>query len=463
MSDNRKVVNYRKPFNLNIGVIIFVIIFIYLVFNVFSYLTTTHISVYEVEQGTMAANNVYRGLILREEEVYYANYAGALNFYVKEGSKVSYNNLVYSIDENGDVSKMINDTNHDISVLDTADYNEIEEYIYDFQASYDSRNFYNVYAFKEDMDSSLNEALSLNALNQLENYAASAQAGNTFHPITADTHGIVVYYVDGYETVRTDTFQADMFDEAAYTKTSSQNSLNVNAGEPVYKLITSENWNIVLPIPSDVAAELADDDTLQLRFIKDDKNAYATYTLVQLDGQDYVILNLRSAMVRYAKDRYIEVELLLQEETGLKIPNSAITEKEFFTVPKDYFMRGGDSQNEGILVERQDDKGNKYTEFLAPTIYYETEEYYYIDSEEVSAEDCILKADSASNYIVGSNTAVLQGVYNINKGYAVFKQIDVLYQNEEYSIVRTGTTYGIALYDHIALDGSKIKENDLVK
>ena len=39
-------------------------------------------------------------------------------------------------------------------------------------------------------------------------------------------------------------------------------------------------------------------------------------------------------MVRYAKDRYAEVELLLSEETGLKIPNSAITEKEFYTVPK---------------------------------------------------------------------------------------------------------------------------------
>lgn len=463
MSNNNKVVNYRKPFNLNIGVIIFVIIFIYLVFNVFSYMTTTHISVYEVEQGTMAANNVYRGLILREEEIYYANYTGALNFYVKEGSKVSYNNLVYSIDESGDVSKMINDNNHDISMLDASDYDEIEESIYDFQISYDSQNFYNVYSFKEDINSSLNEALSLNALNQLENYAASAQADNTFHPITADTHGIIVYCIDGYEDVRTDTFSTDMFDEANYAKTSSQASLNINAGEPVYKLITSEIWNIVLPIPSDVAVELADDDTLQLRFVKDDKKAYATYTLVQIDGQDYVILNLRSAMVRYAKERYIEVELLLQEETGLKIPNSAITEKEFFTIPKEYFMRGGDSQNQGILVERKDKDANKYTEFIAPTIYYETDEHYYIDSEELSAEDCILKPDSAATYIVGSNTAVLKGVYNINKGYAVFKQIDILYQNEEYSIVRTGTTYGVALYDHIALDGTKIKENDLVK
>ena len=56
----------------------------------------------------------------------------------------------------------------------------------------------------------------------------------------------------------------------------------------------------------------------------------------------------------------------------------------------------------------------------------------------------------------------LTGVYNINKGYAVFKQIDILAQNNKYTIVDTGTSYGVALYDHIALDGSKIKENQLV-
>lgn len=52
LSKNKKVVRYRKPFNVNIGMIIFIIIFIYLIFNIFSYMTTEHISTYEVEQGT---------------------------------------------------------------------------------------------------------------------------------------------------------------------------------------------------------------------------------------------------------------------------------------------------------------------------------------------------------------------------------------------------------------------------
>ena len=66
---------------------------------------------------------------------------------------------------------------------------------------------------------------------------------------------------------------------------------------------------------------------------------------------------------------------------------------------------------------------------------YETDDTYYIDSEYVSSGDILQKPDSSETYRVGTDTASLQGVYNINKGYAVFKQIDVLYQNEEYKVL----------------------------
>ena len=67
MSD--KVVKYKKPINLNIGIIIFVFIIIYVVFNVFSYMTRVTIAEYQVSQGTIASNNIYQGLIFRDEEV----------------------------------------------------------------------------------------------------------------------------------------------------------------------------------------------------------------------------------------------------------------------------------------------------------------------------------------------------------------------------------------------------------
>ena len=98
LGKNKKVVRYRKPFNSNIGVIIFIFIFIYMVYNIFSYMTAAHISVYEVEQGTMARNNIYRGLILRDEQVYLSAYTGTLNYYIREASRVGAGNLICSVD-----------------------------------------------------------------------------------------------------------------------------------------------------------------------------------------------------------------------------------------------------------------------------------------------------------------------------------------------------------------------------
>ena len=42
-----------------------------------------------------------------------------------------------------------------------------------------------------------------------------------------------------------------------------------------------------------------------------------------------------------------------------------------------------------------------------------------------------------------SKRATLIGVYNMNKGYADFKQINIMYQNDEYSIVEANTRYGL--------------------
>jgi hypothetical protein len=99
---------------------------------------------------------------------------------------------------------------------------------------------------------------------------------------------------------------------------------------------------------------------------------------------------------------------------------------------------------------------------VEPTIYYESDTAYYIDDESVSNGDIIAKTDSSSTYTIGKDVESLMGVYNINKGYAVFKQINILSQNENYAIVETKTSYGVALYDHIALEGNKIKEDQLV-
>lgn len=71
-----KIKTYRKPLNLNIGMIIFGVIFVYVIVCVVMYFQTSYIVRYEVKEGSLATNNIYRGVIIRKESVVYATSAG---------------------------------------------------------------------------------------------------------------------------------------------------------------------------------------------------------------------------------------------------------------------------------------------------------------------------------------------------------------------------------------------------
>lgn len=75
----------------------------------------------------------------------------------------------------------------------------------------------------------------------------------------------------------------------------------------------------------------------------------------------------------------------------------------------------------------------------------------------IQAGDYLVKPDSTERFQVGI-TASLQGVYNINKGYTVFKQIEVLAQSDEFYTIKKNMRYGLSVYDHIVLNASVIEK-----
>lgn len=461
MTNKQNVVKMNRSHNLNIGVVIFLIIIVYVVFHIFSYLTSNPIAEYEVGQGTIATNHVYHGLIIRDETVVYAGQSGYINYYLRSGTKASVNDIVYSIDTKGELSQKITTATTDGASLNTQDLSEISNEIDLFRNSYDSNVFSSVNSFKNELDSQLAQTLGVNALKSLSDVVDSAEANNTFYKKKSEKPGIVVYYTDGYENVTLDHFTPEQFNMTEYSKTILDDKTQVSAKDPAYKRINSEAWNILIPVTSDIAKQFSDGEYVKIRFCKDDYSLTVPYSLLKKGEEFYLNLSLKTAMIRYVNDRFVDVELVVSEKTGLKIPNSAITSKEFYTIPKEFFTTGGDSSDPGLLIEaKAGDK--KSVNLIQPTVYYESKDAYYIDDEVVTAGDVIIKSDSSKTYTVGADVDKLTGVYNINKGYAVFKQINILSQNENYAIIETKTAYGVALYDHIALDGSKVKENQLV-
>lgn len=458
MAKSEKVVKYRQPRNFNIGIVIFTIIIIYVIFNVLSSFSSSSIAEYEVQQGTIATNYVYKGFVLREEQVCYASDEGYLNYYVKNGSRVAFDDIICSVDLQGSLSSQITESSKDGVSLSKNNLKQISDEIDGFCASYDNNDFSSVFTFKNDLSSQLSQTLSSNALSQLSSQVAEAENNNTFKKIRSSAPGIVAYYVDGYEGTTWEDFKPEYLSSLEYTKTNLDSRDQVQPNAPLYKLITDEEWSIVIAISPELAEEYAEKSYIKIRFCKDDYTTNASFSIQKKDGQYYMILTLNKAMIRYYNERYVDVELVISENTGLKIPNSAITTKEFFAVPKEYFTSATEDSDRGLIIKNLEDASGDPS-FINPTIYYESETAYYIDSESVSSGDVILAPDSQSTYTIGTDMEKLQGVYNINKGYAVFKQINIMYQNAEYAIVEMKTSYGISLYDHIALEGDKVEED----
>ena len=228
MENRDKVIRIRRVPSLNIGVIVFLIIIIYMAFNLISYLTSSPVAEYEVGQGTIATNHVYRGLIIRDETVVYAGQSGYINYYIKNGQKVSVNDIVYSIDTKGDLAKQITTAAEDGTTLTTQSLSDISDKIDQFHNSYDSNSFSVVYSLKNDLDSQLTKTLSVNALNDLRDAIHSAEANNTFYKKKSEKPGVVVYYTDGYENTTTDNFSASDLTSSSYKKISLENNTEVS-------------------------------------------------------------------------------------------------------------------------------------------------------------------------------------------------------------------------------------------
>ena len=82
-----------------------------------------------------------------------------------------------------------------------------------------------------------------------------------------------------------------------------------------------------------------------------------------------------------------------------------------------------------------------------------------MDDTMLRAGDHLVMPDSSETFTV-SKTDSLIGVYNINKGYADFKIVSILDENDEYAIVQPNTTYGLSAYDHIVLDAEAISKDE---
>ena len=449
---------YKNKRELNIGLFLFAVVFIYLIVTVLMYITGDNISVYEVRKGNIVKDNSYTGLVIRQETAVTAETGGYISYYQNENSKIKAGSNVYALSsEPLDTSGETGESGTAVS-LNQEVQSGIVLSIQNFNEAYDSEDFSSVYSLKNDIANYLQNAFSVTRTEHLDSVIAAS--GQEVSSCRSAGDGIIAYSVDGCESLTADTFTEENFDRSNYERIQFEDQMQISAGEPVYRLITSEDWTVIIRLTEETAREMTEQkiSSVKVRIDKDSETMRADFSVIEKDGRWYGRLDFDNSMIRYADERYLNIELILEDESGLKIPKSSVVKEQFYVVPEEYITTGGNSSSNGVMVR----KDNGSAEFTAVDIYDVNDEgEVCVSKEDLKEGTSIIKPDSGDIYTVGK-TRTLQGVYNVNKGYAVFKKVSILCENDEYYIVREGEDYSLSNYDHIVQNGKSVDADDMV-
>lgn len=458
MKQPNRIIQLNKEIRANAATIVIAAVLLYVVISVVSSLSKESVTIYQVSKGDVSNDITLQGLAIRDEVIVTTQKSGYLCYYITDGEKVKKNSTVCTIDETGEIYNTENnsDSNYN-ALLSSSDYASIRSLISSYKLSYSDVTFYNVYSF---------ETSANNKVFELTNEVLMQQAGTSgrgLSPVSAPDSGLVTYYIDGYENYQiSEHIKASDFDKAGYDKKAMKSGDYADAGSAIVKIIPSEQWNIVAPISQDQLTELDGQSYVKFRINNSNFTITMPFTIIEGSDGSYINIAIDKYMSNYLSERFVTVELIQSDESGLKIPSSALVEKHVYRIPLSYLSAGSNQSNENRLnLERADDNGNKTIQQMQPKIYKTDEKYAYVDPK--GFEDSDILVNITSNATIAASLLELYpltGVYFANQGIAEFRRVTVIKTIDEFVLIESGEE--LKAYDNIVLDAQSVTENQLI-
>lgn len=191
---NRKVVRYRRPLNINVGMIIFALIFLYMAFYLYTYLRRDKVEFYEVVEGSIVNDTRHTGIILRTGGARnIRTVPGNINFYMREGKRAAVGTRVYSIDETGTLSALLAEKTDGSVALSKENLASLKKQLSSFSQTFTNEDFREVYDTKNTLDSEVLEYVSVDTLKNLD--SAISELGGNFTQVRSDVAGVVSYSI----------------------------------------------------------------------------------------------------------------------------------------------------------------------------------------------------------------------------------------------------------------------------
>ena len=459
--NEESVVQFNNVIKFNMAIVIFIAILIYVLLSVFKSLGKETISIYKVAESNINNNIKTTGIAIRNENVVKTDKTGYICYFSREAEKIAKGHDVCAVDETGDIINSITLSGDEDYKLTDDDYSDIRNIISLYKTNYSDNEFDAIYKLKNDIDDRIYEITNTILDDKIENESASMQS--TLKSIKADESGIVMYYLDGFENVSVDGISENLFDINRYERKPLKTGEVVNSGDAVFKLLTDENWSIVCKVTSDDINLIKDRD--YLTFIinnSGDEISITNFEIRTINGEQYLILNLAKYMINYVSERLLQIEIVLDKNEGLKIPNSAIAYKEVYKVGENYMQYDEATSSYYVNLQYMDESGKLATKLKSVGVFRQLEDdgSYLVDPVDLESGDVIV--DSTGNALSTSLLPIerLEGVYLANEGIADFNEINVIKQSEEFTII--SKQGNIKEFDNIVMNTEGISENQII-
>ena len=409
----------------------------------------------------MSENKTHTGLILRDESVQVSPDGGYINIYMRDGKRAAVGSRVYSLDATGDLKKLMEASSGKEDTISDSSVIEMKKKLSNFTSNYSDSDFEYVYDTKYLLDNAASEYSNLINIENIDNI--SNENGLSLNVITSPYSGEISYAIDDIAEKKEEDLTKSDFDTSKHPISYIKNEQLIEAETKVYRIVNSESWSIYFEFEKGEEELYTEKKTLTVKFKSNGLTLTGDYSVVETkDGYSLGKLTFDKYMVQFISNRYAEFDIQSLVVNGLKIPSKCVLEKDFYTIPVEYMAKGGDGVSDGFY-KQVDKDGTTSTVFVPEDIIKITDANCYISTEnkDIVSGDKLIKPDSNDIFEV-SNKEKLLGVYNINKGYTVFKNIDILGSNKEFYIVDKGTKYGLKVYDHILLNPDGFKEGEFI-
>ncbi len=415
------------------------------------------------ESGRIEDTVTLSCVITRDEQLFRAVSDGVVEYYYPGGRLLSKNTVIASIQDADYYGSILKDREEAIQARiqelseDDNAYSEefdslkrsVETQVKQYLRTRDPGRYVTSYDLKEklvgavhqrqDLYSLLSSATARTLLEEMDLY--QSVEGETSEDLWISEAGIISYSYDGFEG-----WDSSMIEPSFAKEYDSQYSfLNINMqevskGDPLYRLITSQSWYLTTFISNKIieAEEMEPNNNLAL--FDGDTRLTGIIESIEPSTSDTskVVIRMQARLADYMDQRLVNFTLSQNSYEGLKVSNKCLTEELFYKIPITCVYRSG--KDYGVMVRNAEGDTFVPIDFSWNT---DTEYYFSQLPEGITEGSTLLIAGSEETHALQEPVSVF-GVYVINGVTEKFYHVDVLYQNNDYSIIS-----GISLYDHV--------------